>query len=315
MPESRLEMVVRDPDQFTEKTPLVGVGFQIAQDDSLDHYYSSIRAFSCETFPRKRIGADYSVTPWNYEWYSPELMSIRFTGERVIPGTTPERVLQDHLERYRFATRLVKNIQVLDVACGTGYGSQLLAESAGWVVGLDDSTEAISFAKDNYAHLNLDFLVGDAVQVGIRSGVFDVVVSFETIEHLQSGDQFLATIRGLLVDSGLLILSTPNRIITTASESRNQVSTPYHTREFSVMELGRLLSSHGFDYKLYGQRLVPSLLARNFFRGAILSRLGQSLKSRLDFRLFYLGLGPRVLRLLPGWTCRYIVAVARKRRY
>ena len=84
-----------------------------------------------------------------------------FTGERLVPGKVDLELEVEHINRYIFASDLVKNKKVLDAACGTGYGTALLAQSAERVFGIDISKEAISYAESNYSAKNVNFAVAN----------------------------------------------------------------------------------------------------------------------------------------------------------
>ena len=89
-----------------------------------------------------------------------------FTGERVVPGVTPARIYADHAARYSFAAKHDRGRAGLDVACGTGYGSQILSDGgADSVVGADISEDAISYAIDSYSSPTVQFEIGDALEV------------------------------------------------------------------------------------------------------------------------------------------------------
>lgn len=238
---------------------------------------------------------------------------LEFTGERVIPGVTPDRIVRDHVERYRFAARFVRGARVLDVACGTGYGSEILGRGgAAYVVGVDISSESAVYAATHYTASGVFFAVGDAMRLGFKHAAFEVVVSFETLEHVPSADAFLDEVARVLKPRGVFVCSTPNRPITTNSDNPRAVSTPFHAREFTPEEFLELLRRRGFKVTLYGQRLIPSCVALPFVRRRMLSRLSRWTGLDFDFRLFFLALGPRVRPRWPGFTARYLVAVCRK---
>lgn len=238
---------------------------------------------------------------------------LEFTGERVIPGVTPDRIVRDHVERYRFAARFVRGARVLDVACGTGYGSEILGRGgAAHVIGVDLSAESATYAANHYATGSVGFLVGDATQLGFKPAAFEAVVSFETLEHLPAAGDFLDEVSRVLKPGGVFVCSTPNRPITTNSDDPRAVSTPFHAREFTVGEFLELLRQRRFAVTLYGQRLIPSLLAAPLVRRRFLGRLARWTGLDFEFRIFYLALGPRVWRRWPGFTARYLVAVCRK---
>lgn len=137
---------------------------------------------------------------------------------------------------------------VLDVACGIGYGSSVLREGgAAHVLGVDISQEAIDYARQHFARADVAFHVDDCFTV---NGKFDLVVSLETIEHLERGDEWPAKIASLLKPSGLAIISTPCRIGGTIED---RPANPYHVREYSPDEFGALLRKEFADVRLMFQ--------------------------------------------------------------
>lgn len=174
--------------------------------------------------------------------------------ERIVVGGVPLEVYLWHIGRYLFALDFIDpDDTVLDIACGVGYGSYLLAKKAQKVIGIDISEDAINYAKDRYSRKagNIEFYVGDATNIPIASSKIDVLVSFETIEHLENPDAFLIEARRVLREQGLLILSTPNKYVALKKNVKN----PYHISELFIEEIINKLSSLGFEIKnVYGQR-------------------------------------------------------------
>jgi len=166
--------------------------------------------------------------------------ALTFTGERFVPGVGGE-IVYEHVHRYAFARRYAAGKRVLDAACGEGYGSALIARVASHVTGVDIDGPTIAHAREVYAGLpNLAFVQGSAAELPLPDASVDLVVSFETIEHLDASDQprMLAEFSRVLVDDGVLVLSAPNR--PEYSESRGYVN-PYHRHEHDRAELERLL--------------------------------------------------------------------------
>ncbi len=141
-----------------------------------------------------------------------------------------------HFGRYRFAAALSQGRRVLDLACGEGYGVDLLAAAgASEVVGIDIEADVVRAARARYGRKGLTFRVADALATGEPAASFDVVVSLETIEHVESGPALVAEIARLLRPGGVCVLSTPNRL---ATGQHN----PYHVREYSLPELESMLA-------------------------------------------------------------------------
>ena len=179
--------------------------------------------------------------------------SLEFTGERFVPGIAGE-IAHEHWHRYAFARRWVDGKRVLDVACGEGYGSALLSQAAAQVVGVDIAEEAVAHARAAYASRpNLRFEHGSATALPLPDASVDVVVSFETIEHLAGPDQprMLAEIARVLTADGVLVLSAPNPVeYSQATGYRN----PFHLHEPEREELDALLAPLFPVRHWYGQR-------------------------------------------------------------
>jgi ubiquinone/menaquinone biosynthesis C-methylase UbiE len=210
--------------------------------------------------------------------------------EVVIPNETPYSSYQEHIHRYAFASRFTKDKTVLDIACGTGYGSSYLKEKgAKTVVGGDISSECLEFARKNYNAQGLNFVWLDAVNLPFPDEHFDVVVSFETIEHIRDYRKFLAECKRVLKKDGLLICSTPNKDIFSPYK---QVSIPAHVREFRVGEFRDSLAEFFREVTLFGQRYT-SLMSRTrilvFHFGALLLSMvpqGKNIKKMVEKRLY-----------------------------
>ncbi|MBI4442383.1 MAG: methyltransferase domain-containing protein [Acidobacteria bacterium] len=182
---------------------------------------------------------------------------MKFTGEQVVPREVDPDLFNEHRARYLFARQFVSGKKVLDAACGTGYGSALLGETATAVFGVDISSDAVLYARQHYRGTNLHFGRCDCLALAFPSGWFDVVVAFEIIEHLENPEAFVAELRRVLAPSGVLLLSTPNRLYYT--EERGEVN-PFHQREFSFPELQQLLSAIFPHCAILFENHVPGLL-------------------------------------------------------
>ena len=167
---------------------------------------------------------------------------LEFTGERFVPGIAGE-IAHEHWHRYAFARRYITGKRVLDVACGEGYGSALLAEAARAVTGMDIDAGAVVHATARYAAIaNVRFEVGSAAALPLPDASVDAVVSFETIEHLPRAEQprMLAEMARVLTGDGVLVMSAPNPVeYSTARDYRN----PFHQHEPDRAELDALLGS------------------------------------------------------------------------
>ena len=194
--------------------------------------------------------------------------SLEFTGERFTPECVRE-IWYEHFHRYAFAQSFAKGKRVLDAACGEGYGSRLLADSAESVLGLDLSGAAIAHARRRYAdRTNLRFEQGDCTALTLRDASFDLIVSFETLEHVAAQEALIAGFARVLAPDGILIISSPDkRTYSHVSGFRNE----FHVRELYRDELLALLRPHFPQVSLYGQKLL--------FQSAIWSLDGSSRSS------------------------------------
>jgi GT2 family glycosyltransferase/SAM-dependent methyltransferase len=177
---------------------------------------------------------------------------MEFSGERVIPARVEPTLWAEHLARYGLASHLASGLRVLDFGCGTGYGTALLKDSgAAFVVGVDSASDAVAFARSEFQGDDLHFVGTDCLLPGLADGSFDLVVSFETIEHVASYEAFLSEVFRLLRPDGRFVLSTPNK--KTYSDERPGEANPFHVHEFYGDELRRILEQHFPTVELYGQ--------------------------------------------------------------
>jgi 2-polyprenyl-3-methyl-5-hydroxy-6-metoxy-1,4-benzoquinol methylase/uncharacterized protein YeeX (DUF496 family) len=182
-------------------------------------------------------------------------MQLEATGERfVADGTSAHmQVAYEHLHRYLFAREICREKVVLDIASGEGYGSNLLAQTAKKVTGIDISTDAVSHARGHYRRENLQFLSGDCSRIPLKSGSVDVVVSFETIEHITAQEKFLAQVIRVLKPGGILIISSPDKH---ESTDRTGHLNPFHLAELYREDFIRLLKARFRNVRPFQQRLI-----------------------------------------------------------
>ncbi|MFO1305834.1 MAG: class I SAM-dependent methyltransferase [Burkholderiales bacterium] len=170
------------------------------------------------------------------------MSDFEFTGERFVPGV-PGEIAHEHWHRYAFARRFVAGRRTLDVACGEGYGSALLAGVAASVVGVDVAPDVVAHASSRYADRpNLRFEIGSAARLPLDDASVDAVVSFETIEHLPREDQprMIDEIARVLTADGVLILSAPNPVEYSA---KRDYRNPFHLYEPDRAELEAMLAT------------------------------------------------------------------------
>ncbi len=167
------------------------------------------------------------------------VVGLAFDGERVVPGKTPIYLMWAHAARYRYIEEQVRGATVLDAGCGEGYGSYHVAQYARKVIGIDCSQEDIRHAGETYVRENLAFLAQDCRQLGFRDNSFDVVCSFEVIEHFEPADPFLSEVRRVLRPEGKFFVSTPNKASRLCS-----VPNPFHQRDYDLAGFLRVLGRH-----------------------------------------------------------------------
>lgn len=165
----------------------------------------------------------------------------------------------EHLARYEYARQFVGGLDVLDVACGTGYGSKMLADAgAKSVLGVDISREAVDFARSHYAWEKMRFEFGDAQNLyEVPREKFDAVVSFETVEHVPSADAFLAEVKRVLKPGGTFIVSTPDfRQGSFKQRLTGKLRNEFHVREYKGDEFLKVLRKSFEVLEICGQRLT-----------------------------------------------------------
>lgn len=177
-------------------------------------------------------------------------MSLTFTGERFLPECAGEMVYE-HWHRYLIAQQYVAGLRVLDVASGEGYGSNLLSLHAASVVGVDVSPTAVTHATSRYCAENLTYIAASCVQIPAPDASFDVIVSFETIEHITEQEAFLREVDRLLAPGGLFIISSPNR---PEYSDRTGYKNEFHVKELDRTELQTLLDPHFPAQQWFAQR-------------------------------------------------------------
>ena len=181
-------------------------------------------------------------------------------GERYLPefeGT----IELEHLHRYQLARTLTAQRDVLDIACGEGYGTDILAGTAKSVVGIDISPDAIAHAKSQYKDPRIFFRVGSATDIPIPDASVDMVVSFETIEHLVDHDRMMQELCRVLRPNGLLLISSPNKL---EYSDKPGYSNRFHLRELYTEEFVALVARYFAKTKRYGQKLsAASLIAHD----------------------------------------------------
>lgn len=182
----------------------------------------------------------------------PTATPLTFTGERFLPEVRGA-IWYEHWHRYAVAAALAAGKRVLDAASGEGYGSFLLARDATSVVGVDVSAEAVAHARQRYPRSNLRFDAASVTALPLPDASIDLVVSFETIEHLTAQAPMLAEFRRVLAPGGVLVISSPNRPI---YNEGGGIDNHFHVRELDRAELAALLAPAFPAQAWYAQRVI-----------------------------------------------------------
>jgi len=174
----------------------------------------------------------------------------QFDGERFTAAAFGQ-VEVEHYHRYLLARHYCRGLDVLDIAAGEGYGSALLSQVARSVVGVEIDAEVVRAAAEEFVRPNLRYECGDARRIPLEDGSVDVVVSFETLEHIVEHDEFLAEMKRVLRPNGFIILSTPDSQVYSPMGS---APNPYHVLELTSGEFRALLRRHFANFDIVLQR-------------------------------------------------------------
>lgn len=171
----------------------------------------------------------------------------------MLPGSTDYVELLFHWHRYHIAAGLAQGKTVLDLGCGEGYGAYHMAQFARELVAVDIDVETVQKAKMKYVKDNLSFLPGSAMEIPSPDSFFDLVVSFEMIEHLDEKNQkkSLQEITRVLKSGGVFLVSTPDKRRTDKFPQKN----PYHIKEFYLEDFSALLKQYFKYVDLYFQEI------------------------------------------------------------
>lgn len=228
---------------------------------------------------------------------SNEEQGTEFTGERVIPGRVDPNLWNEHVSRYHFAATFVRGGNILDVGCGAGYGTALLARGAERAIGFDIATDAIDYARAHHGGA-AEFVVGSADCFPLRTGIVRTVTAFEVIEHIQAWPSLIAEAARVLEDDGVFLVSTPNKSY--YSETRKESGpNPFHVHEFEYDEFRESLAARFPYVQMVGQNRQEAFTfssegAPNEFRG-----LAGSISASSDAHFYVAVCTKRPLAVLP----------------
>jgi 2-polyprenyl-3-methyl-5-hydroxy-6-metoxy-1,4-benzoquinol methylase len=180
------------------------------------------------------------------------MIEVVNTGERILLEKETPLMIARHFCAYNFAKDFVKGKEVLDIGCGEGYGSSFMAGYAKKVLGIDYNETVIDYARDKYSKPGLNFLVLDINNLDTLDKKFDVICSFQNIEHIRDTERLLKNIRTLLNKDGMFICSTCN--IKDASPGSSKPFNKFHVKEYLVGEFKELLRGHFNKVAISGLR-------------------------------------------------------------
>ena len=178
------------------------------------------------------------------------------TGERMYLEEGNAQLSLEHLHRYSLASEYCKGKRVLDAACGSGYGSEMLSRTASKTIGIDINKDVIDANQLQLGNDKLCFKCASIDHLPFEDNSFDVVVSFETFEHVQAEiqDRFLKEIKRVLTPTGLLIISTPDKKFYT---DYTGVKNPFHLKELYRAEFEEKLSGSFKNLVVKRQQVYP----------------------------------------------------------
>jgi 2-polyprenyl-3-methyl-5-hydroxy-6-metoxy-1,4-benzoquinol methylase len=186
----------------------------------------------------------------------PGVPPLELTGERTLPDVPEENYwFRRHLVVYEWIARRVAGLDAIDMACGEGYGADVLARAARGVVGVDANPEAHEHARLRYERDNLRF-ARDLVQT--YTGEADAISFLQTIEHVEEPGDVLEHFKTLLRPGGTAYISTPN-VLTLAPKGAERSGNPWHVREYRAEEFAGMLAAHFDTVELYGLYHVRKL--------------------------------------------------------
>src|SRR5438552_8988347 len=183
---------------------------------------------------RRTIYSRAVSVPVNVQRDQPDgVPPLALTGERTLPDVPAENYwFRRHLAVYEWIAARVAGLRVLDMACGEGYGSKVLAATAASVVGVEANPQAYEHARLRYRRENLRF---ERALLETFSQRADAVVLLQTIEHLEQPERVLAHLRALVGSGGAVFISTPN-VLTLAPKGAPRSDNPWHIREYCAGE-------------------------------------------------------------------------------
>jgi ubiquinone/menaquinone biosynthesis C-methylase UbiE len=176
---------------------------------------------------------------------------LDWTGERMVTDYSHYGGIE-HIHRYSVVGGLVTDqMEIVDVACGEGYGTSLLSGKCKKITGIDISESTIRHARQKYTKNNIEFICASALNIPLQDNSVDMVVSFETIEHLEEHEKLISEFKRILKTGGLLVISTPDK-----RYIKEEIPNPYHIRELDLNEFSCLLKGEFRNVRFIFQKEI-----------------------------------------------------------
>ena len=196
----------------------------------------------------KSLMSQYNITQYDFDVFE-------MTAERIIPELYRESVEQwvlflKHKYAYEIAQSIIKEgMNVLEIGCGDGYGANMLADSGARITALDIDTPTINFARHKYKKDNLSFDTYNGKDIPFQDHSFDLILSFQVIEHVSDIDSYFHVISQLLKPQGIFLITTPNRSyrLTEGQHPWN----PFHITEYNKESIEKLAQKHLPEFRIY----------------------------------------------------------------
>jgi ubiquinone/menaquinone biosynthesis C-methylase UbiE len=182
-----------------------------------------------------------------------------WTGERLETFITNE-TMTEHLHRYALAMEFIAGKKVLDIACGEGYGTNLMSKKALHVTGIDIDNPCIENAKKKYTAGNIFFSTGSVLKIPARDNSFDVITCFETLEHINEQKEMLAELKRVLSPSGILLISTPDK---KNYSDKTGYKNPFHKKELYEQDFKNLVANYFPNTCFYKQNSYSGSMILN----------------------------------------------------
>lgn len=179
--------------------------------------------------------------------------NLRPGGSAILPEETHPKFYARHLSAYNFVMPYVRGKDILEVGFGDGYGANFLADYANYVRAADVLERNVTLASNKYRKQNLEFIKSDALSLDFPEGIFDAVISFQVIEHIEGAfiTKYLTGIKRVLKKDGFVFISTLN-LDMNKKPNKLYTKNPYHVKEFTYHELDAVVREVFGVHDIYG---------------------------------------------------------------